>query len=60
MIQKIGDSLYYLADGKACRKIILAFTKVSLLSGATIGVLIDLKNKADAIKGRICADCARN
>lgn len=53
VVQQIGEALYYLVDGKACRKIIVDFGKVHLLSSSALGVLITLKKKADAIHGQI-------
>ncbi len=52
-VQQIGDMLYQLVDGRACRKLILDLSKVQMLSSAALGVLINLKKKSDAIKGQI-------
>jgi anti-sigma B factor antagonist len=52
-VQQIGDELYDLVDNKAHRKIILDFEKVRFLSSSALGVLITLRKKADAIKGKI-------
>ena len=52
-VQQIGDMLYQLVDGRACRKLVLDLSKVQMLSSAALGVLINLKKKSDAIKGQI-------
>ncbi len=52
-IEQIGEDLYDLVDRKACRKMILDFAKVQMLSSSALGVLITLKKKADKIKGKI-------
>jgi anti-sigma B factor antagonist len=53
VVQQIGDDLYALVDQQARRKIILDFDKVKFLSSSALGVLITLRKKADAIKGKI-------
>ncbi len=53
VIEAIGRDLYALVDEKATRKIILDFTGVNFLASQAIGVLITLRKKADAIKGRV-------
>lgn len=52
-VQQIGEELYRLVDAKACRKLILDLSKVQMLSSAALGVLINLKKKADTIKGKV-------
>jgi anti-sigma B factor antagonist len=52
-VQEIGDELYKLVDGRACRKLVLDLSKVQMLSSAALGVLINLKKKSDAIKGKV-------
>jgi len=52
-VDQIGDELYELVDEKCIRKIILDFSKVKFLSSSTLGVLITMKKKAVAIKGRV-------
>lgn len=52
-IDKIGQELYALVDERACRKIILDFEKVKMLSSSTLGVLITLRKKSEAIKGTV-------
>ena len=52
-VEQIGEALYELVDGKACRKIILDFTKVQLLSSSALGILITLLKKSSEIKGRV-------
>ena len=51
--QEIGESLGQLVGDKPCRKIIIDFSQVHLLSSAALGILIDLKKKVDAIKGQL-------
>lgn len=52
-VQQIGDELYRLVDGRACRRLILDLSKVQMLSSSALGVLIHLKKKSDAIKGKV-------
>ncbi|MBN1342617.1 MAG: STAS domain-containing protein [Phycisphaerae bacterium] len=52
-IEQIGDALYDLVDTRACRKLILDFGKVQFLSSSALGVLVTLRRKADAIKGKL-------
>ncbi|HOB75207.1 MAG TPA: STAS domain-containing protein [Phycisphaerae bacterium] len=59
-VQQIGEELYDLVDNKARRKIVLDFEKVRFLSSSALGVLIALRKKADAIKGRVVLCNLRN
>ena len=52
-IEAIGRQLYELVDQQAQRKILLNFSKVRLLSSSMLGVLIEFRKKAQAIKGRV-------
>jgi anti-sigma B factor antagonist len=52
-IQKIAEELYDLVDNKNRRQIILDFTKVRMLSSQAIGMLLNLRKKATAIKGEV-------
>lgn len=52
-IEQIGASLYELVDERNSRKLVLDFTKVQFLSSSALGVLITLRKKSDAIKGRL-------
>jgi anti-sigma B factor antagonist len=52
-VQQIGDELYDLVDKQARRKIVLDFERVRFLSSSALGVLITLRKKSDAIKGKI-------
>ncbi len=52
-IEEIGNSLYSLVDDRACRKIIVDFSKVSFLSSQMLGVLAALNKKSKAIKGKV-------
>ncbi len=52
-VEQIGQELYALVDERACRKIILDFEKVKMLSSSALGVLITLRKKAEKIKGTV-------
>lgn len=52
-IEAIARDLYALVDEQAVRKLVLDFESVNFLSSQALGMLITLKNKADAIKGRV-------
>ncbi len=52
-IQEIGEELFGLVDQQNVRKLVLDFSKVQLLSSAMLGVLLNLKTRAEAAKGRI-------
>ncbi len=58
-VQEIGEKLYELVDTRALRKIVLDFSKVKFLSSSALGVLINMRKKADAIKGRVLLCCMR-
>ena len=52
-IDAIGQRLYELVDDQAQRKILLGLSQVKLLSSSMLGVLIKLRKKSEAIKGRV-------
>ena len=52
-VEALGEELYALVDRKDRRKLILDFTEVRFLSSAMLGVLLNLRNKADRVRGRI-------
>lgn len=52
-VEQIGEQLYELVDQKACKKLVLDFSNVKLLSSSAIGVLITLKKKLDQIRGQV-------
>lgn len=52
-IGEIGEALFELIDGKACRKLIIDFSKVKFMSSSAIGVLITLQKKSSTIKGKL-------
>ena len=52
-VEAIGEELYELVDKRDHKKIILDFANVKFLSSSALGVLITLKKKADAIKGKV-------
>ena len=56
-IQQIGEKLYHLVEQRHCKKLVLDFDKVEFLSSSALGMLITLRQKAEAIKGRV-AICA--
>ena len=45
-INSIGEELYSLVERKHLRKIVLDFSRVTHLSSSTLGVLLNLQNKA--------------
>ena len=52
-IEKIGEALYDLVDRRDQKKLVLDFSKVKFLSSSALGVLITLRSKAVAIKGKL-------
>ena len=52
-VQAVARDLYALVDQQACRKIVLDFSPVRMLSSQMIGVLINLHKKSQDIKGRV-------
>lgn len=52
-VEELGGELNHLVDDRACRKIVIDFTKVKFLSSSALGVLIRLQKKAREIKGSI-------
>jgi len=58
-VQQIGEELYDLVETRARRKVILDFSNVRFLSSAALGVLINLRKKADGIKGKVMLCCIR-
>lgn len=56
-VDQLGKQLDELVDKQACRKILLDFAKVKLLSSSALGVLVTLQKKTRQIKGRaaICS-----
>ncbi len=52
-IQKIGEELYRLVEVKYCKRMVLDFTKVQFLSSSALSVLLNLRNKSEAIKGSL-------
>lgn len=52
-INRIGEQLYTLIEKQDRRKLIIDFSDVQLLSSALLGVLINLRNKADAAKAEV-------
>ncbi|MHC4441932.1 MAG: STAS domain-containing protein [Planctomycetota bacterium] len=52
-VEAIGKELYHLVDERNQKKIILDFSNVQFLSSSALGVLITLKHKCEAIKGKV-------
>ena len=52
-IEQIGKALDDLVDTRNRQKLILDFAKVEFLSSSALGVLITLRNKATAIRGKV-------
>jgi anti-anti-sigma factor len=52
-VEAVAQGLYPLVDARACRKLILDFTKVKFLSSSALSILINLRNKSSAIKGTV-------
>ena len=57
VIQAIGDQLYALVDQEDRRKLVLDFDQVRFLSSQALGMLLTLRKKSQAIKGKV-ALCA--
>ena len=52
-VEELGEELSHLVDDRACRKIVIDFTKVKFLSSSALGVLIRLQKKSKEIKGSV-------
>jgi len=52
-IQELAGQLYDLVDKQNIKRLILDFSQVRFLSSQTLGVLLNLRKKMDAIKGRL-------
>jgi len=52
-IQTIARRLYALVDEQAQRKILLVFSRVRFLSSSMLGVLIEMRKRSQAIRGRV-------
>jgi len=52
-VQQIANDLYDLVDNQARKKLMLDFSKVSLLSSSALGVLITLNKKVQALGGQL-------
>lgn len=53
VVEQIGKQLDELVENQACRKLLLDFEKVKLLSSSALGILVTLQKKARQIKGRV-------
>ncbi len=52
-IEQIGQTLYELVDKRDKKKLVLDFAKVQFLSSSALGVLLTLRKKSTANKGKI-------
>lgn len=52
-VEQIGEELYDLVDNRNCKKMVIDFSKVRLLSSSALGMLLTLRKKVDAIKGKV-------
>jgi anti-sigma B factor antagonist len=52
-IQRMGEELYHLVDEQDCKRLVLDFSKVRMLSSQAIGMLLNLRKKSAAIKGQL-------
>lgn len=52
-VEELGAALTKLIDARACKKVVIDFTKVKFLSSSALGVLIKLQKQAREIKGTI-------
>ena len=52
-VEQIGDELFELVEARACKKIVLDFSKVKFLSSSALGILIRLRKVSQEIKGKI-------
>lgn len=52
-VQQIGDELTSLVKEKGCRRLVLDFARVEMISSSTLGVLISLKQMLDDAQGRM-------
>ena len=52
-VEAIGKELYHLVEDRNHKKVVLDFSNVQFLSSSALGVLITLKKKSDAIKGKV-------
>ncbi|HSW44122.1 MAG TPA: STAS domain-containing protein [Phycisphaerae bacterium] len=52
-VELLGEELNKLVDARACRKIVIDFTKVKFLSSSALGILIRLQKKTKEIKGTL-------
>ncbi len=59
VIDSIARQLYALVDEKTAAKLVLDFSGVKFIASQAVGVLITLKQKADAAAGQmaICSMC---
>ena len=53
MIQRLGEELYALVEEAGHKKIVIDFGGVRFLSSQTLGLLLTLRKKADAIGSQV-------
>lgn len=52
-LEAMAAGLYELVDDRACKKLIIDFTKVKSMSSSAMSTLIELRKKIRAIKGNL-------
>ncbi|HOW71605.1 MAG TPA: STAS domain-containing protein [Phycisphaerae bacterium] len=52
-LEAMAAGLYALVDDRACKKLIIDFTRVKSMSSSAMSTLIELRKKIQAIKGRL-------
>ena len=52
-LEAMAAGLYALVDDRACKKLIVDFTKVKSMSSSAMSTLIELRKKIKAIKGTL-------
>lgn len=50
-LEAMAAGLYTLVDDRACKKLIIDFTKVKAMSSSAMSILIELRKRIQAIKG---------
>ncbi|UCG32631.1 MAG: STAS domain-containing protein [Phycisphaerales bacterium] len=53
LIERMSKELYKLVDDFGRRKLILDFAEVKFLSSSALGMLLNLRKKATAVKGQV-------
>ena len=53
VIQRLGEELYGLVEEAGHRKLVVDFSNVRFLSSQTLGVLLTLRKRSDAVGGHV-------